>query len=215
MPKGQFFTSGQIEQRALAMIARYEQRYGEILSPPVPIERLIEHLLDLRIVWTTIPNEKDSMALGGLAPSTQTIVLNEAHLDLLDGTPGLENFTIAHEVGHWDLHFDQVVAEGQTVLPGFEHPLEVICRAGDGSWDEINADRYASYLLMPKKLILRAVKSKNITNWKTLYGLRDDFKVSISALTNRLKGLNRLHIDSDGNLYSSKEQYCGQASLWR
>lgn len=213
MSREKFFTKRQIEERALTMLARYSQQYEEVGSPPVPLDHIVEHLLDLKIVWAGLPADGDAVALGGLAPKARTIVLNETNLAMFEKTIGLENFTIAHEIGHWDLHFDEN-ATPNLVLPDFEYPLEFICRSGDKSWDEKNADRYASYLLMPKKLILSAVKSRALTTWPTLYALRDLFKVSISALTIRLQELNLLYVDSEGNLYPSKQAYEGQTSLW-
>lgn len=101
-----FYSRKQIESRAEEKLGLYQQRFGVLASPPVPLDQLIENVFDLRISWETIKAEKGETILGALRPEKRQIVLNEAHLKLFEEKPGLERSTKGHELGHWDLFTD-------------------------------------------------------------------------------------------------------------
>jgi hypothetical protein len=109
----------QVEDRAAKRLSEYETRFGSISSPPVPLELIIERLFDLNICWESIPDRPGAEILGALRPSERMIVLNELHVNTLQSKPGLERFTLAHELGHWDLYVDQAALFHPTI-PGFE-----------------------------------------------------------------------------------------------
>lgn len=101
-----FLTNSQVEARAEMQIAKYEARFGLISTPPVPMERVVEEVFDLRILWEPIEGAGALSPLAGLRPAERQIVINETRREALETTPGLLGFTLGHELGHWDLHVD-------------------------------------------------------------------------------------------------------------
>lgn len=69
--------------------------------------------------------------------------------------------------------------------------------------EEIQADLFAGCLLMPRPMLARAVKQLNmrgVIQLHHIYGLAECLKVSISALSVRLKQLRLLRIGPDGSV---------------
>lgn len=114
-----FISNAQAEERAEERVAEYERRFGQIQEPPVPIERMLDHVFNLGILWEVIETESGLNPLAGIRPRDRLIVLNEGRRDLFDKNPGLLHFTYGHEVGHWDLHVDQATLDHPS-FEGFE-----------------------------------------------------------------------------------------------
>ena len=57
MMPNKFLADAEIERRADRLLGRYEVRYGPISGPPIPVERILEDVLDLSILWDTILEE--------------------------------------------------------------------------------------------------------------------------------------------------------------
>lgn len=114
-----FLRNKDVEERAEERILEYERAHGAIAKPPVPIERLIEKVFKLRILWEPISTEHQLSPLAGIQPRERLIVINEDHRELFTEKPGLLNFTYGHELGHWDLHIDQAELDHPT-FEGFE-----------------------------------------------------------------------------------------------
>ncbi len=72
-------------------------------TAPVPVDHLLEHVLQLRISWERIEEKPDERILACLRPEAREVVLNEIHLDLFLEKPGLERFSKGHEAGHADV----------------------------------------------------------------------------------------------------------------
>jgi hypothetical protein len=182
-------TSRQIERRADALLDACAAT-GRSIGPPVPVEWIAEHLLDLRILWDGLPVDRETPVLGGLDPIRGEIVLNEAESRRFQSFPGLEVFTLAHEIGHWVLHVP-VVRRRQLLLPGMERVRDAACGAGHGpaARREQQADRFAAYLLMPARLLLSKCERLDLSRFPARYRLRDEFGVSITAMNLRLKEL--------------------------
>ena len=85
-------------------------------------------------------------------------------------------------------------------------------RASDADRRELQAERFAAFLLLPKHLLVPAIEGVDLLQWATLYRLRDAFHVSISALTFRLQGLGLIYV-KDKTLYPSKAAAIGQLPL--
>jgi hypothetical protein len=156
----------------------------------VPVEWIAEHLLDLRILWDALPADREAPVLGGLDPVRAEIVLNEAEARRFAAFPGLEVFTLAHEIGHWVLHVP-AARRRQLLLPGMERMRDSTCASGSSAVArrEQQADRFAAYLLMPARLLLSRCERLDLTRVPARYKLRDDFGVSITAMNLRLKEL--------------------------
>jgi Zn-dependent peptidase ImmA (M78 family) len=101
----------------------------------------------------------------------------------------------------------------QLGFPGLISTEQYLCRSNGGDSREIQAERYAAYLLMPRKLILQEIDGLDLTRWPNLYKLRDAFKVSITAMTKRLTALGLIAI-SGKTIYRSSEEAHGGMHLF-
>ena len=86
------------------------------------MERILEDVLDLRILWNSIPEPPGQSILAALEPATKTVVFNESSRALIDETQGLYNTVLAHEAGHWEAHVDHGQL-AQRSLPDFDGSL--------------------------------------------------------------------------------------------
>lgn len=209
-------TDAHIEERAFDLLNIGQEAWGAPVTPPIPVERIAEDLLDLRILWDDLPEALGESVIAALEPARRTIVFNEARQALLEETPWLYHTVLAHEIGHWVLHVAPATP-GQEALPGLAPPDGcVYLGSGPGSSPhETEANRYMGYLLMPHAAIIAEVQQADLTDWPTLYRLRDHFQVTITALRIRLERLGLLYVASDGQLYPSLQEYRGQLRLHR
>lgn len=105
----------QIENRAYSRLRQLRQRGIWDGKPPVPVEFVVEHILDLHLRWEVIDEDPEESIFACLRPETGEIVLNEAHRNRFSEQPGFERFSIAHEAGHADV-FGAVREAGQMGL---------------------------------------------------------------------------------------------------
>jgi hypothetical protein len=215
---GQFFSPQQIEYTTVNLLREYTREYSWASdTPPVPVERIAEDLLDLRILWEPIPEKEGQVILAKLVARKQQVIFNESRQDLFDEIEFLYNTTIAHEIGHWILHIERGNWGRQQTLFEIEEPEYIVYRSSGssrGSWDEKNAHRFMGCLSMPHQLLTKIATQTPVSNFSELYSLRNQFKVTVSALTIRLADLNIAYIDADGRFYPSREAFQGQANLW-
>ena len=122
MTTTKFLSDAQLEDMAAGLLGRYESLFGAVTSPPVPVERILEDVLDLRILWNSIPEPPGQSILAALEPATKTVVFNESSRALIDETQGLYNTVLAHEAGHWEAHVDHGQL-AQRSLPDFDGSL--------------------------------------------------------------------------------------------
>lgn len=181
----------------------------------VDIDYIIEFVYDLEIIWENIDNlDTKGIILAAIKPSEKIIIMNESKKDLFKEKMGTMNFSKAHELGHWVLHVTEQKSYEQM---SFLHTEVFQCRnMVKRHPKEVQADMFAASLLMPKEIITVAVnelKSKDFVTFPELYKMADDFEVSISALTNRIKGLGLLYIENK-KIYLPEEEVNGQLKLF-
>lgn len=184
MVANRFLSDAELERLANRLLARYEERYGPIACPPVPVESILEDVLDLSILWDTVPEKPGRSILAGLDPNNRTVVFNETRLTLIEETPGLYNTVLAHEAGHWEVHVDPALLD-QAPLPDFEREFGCLYRQSGPGGDprEREAHQFMGFLLLPSHLLEEAVREVDLLSWPNLYALRDLFQVTITALT--------------------------------
>ena len=209
-----FISDAQLEDRADKLLDRYERRHQAVSSPPVPVERILEDVLDLGILWDAVSEPPGHSILAVLDSSSRTVLLNETRRSVITGTPGLYQTILAHEAGHWEVHVDHGLLEQQP-LPQFDRNINCVYRrSGPGQeLREVQAHRFMGFLLMPSSLLSEAVRDVDLLSWPILYRLRDLFQVTISALKIRLERLNLLYVAHDGRIYRSRQEYEGQLPL--
>ena len=239
-----FLRNEAIEEVTASRIRRYEAMTGETVAFPVPIEKVVEHVLGLDFDWDEIEEERGEQILGGLNVASKKTVLNTKHLPLFEANPGLERSTIGHEAGHWDIDIDraqlahptlQGIDLGPHVVHRHSQKSDLLIKVLDRAMKDERAyrlykkltagqdapevrsavDRYQSALLMPEWLIREAQGRYDFTRWDDLYELKDQAQVSISNLVVRLQRLGLIYIpEGTKTIYRSKDEYRGQGRLF-
>ena len=141
----------ELEENSNKLLDKYSEISICKITPPVPIEKLAEDLFSVKI-------EKDRMEsgiAGKLYVKDKVIVLNVK--DILER----QRFTIAHEVGHLFLHEKNSKVKS------------IVCRKNDNSRIEKEANCFAAYILMPKRLIYDQVimNSQEMIDLKWISGI--------------------------------------------
>ena len=185
------FSNDVLEHKALDLICRYARKRNWPPSLPIPLESLIDHVLDLCIEYDKLDEPLDTKIWGCIEPKRRTITLNENHTDSFNKYPGLERFTLGHEVGHWIMHVNESdLCQGSL----FDSSQEVIvCRDGDDSVQEQVANRFSAFLLMPKDLMLAEIPHHDVTSCDGFRAFAEKIKVSYTALHLRLNKLGVKH----------------------
>lgn len=162
----------EIAGRAGDLIAGYEAMTGRSVSPPIPVEDMVERFLGLAMGYENLDAILDmDDVLGATYVAARRISINEKLLE--DGNEGRLIFTCAHEVGHWVLHRHLVEEAGRLNRAG----ETIVCRAKSARKPiEWQADYFASCLLMPENEILHAFSrlfpagTLELNNVKSVFG---------------------------------------------
>lgn len=144
----------EIERKATDLL--FEFGKGNLPGPLIPVQTIVEEYLGLSLfIGSPADIGQTDDVLGAIFFEDNEVFLNEKLLHM----EGRFNFTLAHETGHDQMHRG-VVDPVDYLRPLFGHPRRfpgVICRDGDRSILEWQADVYASCLLMPRTLLHNAV----------------------------------------------------------
>lgn len=204
----EFIPDARIERRAIQMLINFQNRFGVIDAPPVPIDRIAEKHLDLRFDWDEIDDLPEGRVLGYIDPATKRICMNTRWRSQFDEFIGPEAFTKAHEVGHWDLHVFQG-GEKQLALPfvSAPEPQRYMCTQSSTNPREYQANRYAAYLLMPYSLLAPFIAGLDLTDWSIVKRLAERFGVSGTAMRIRLESMKLIYTAPDGRFFRSEQEY--------
>jgi Zn-dependent peptidase ImmA (M78 family) len=166
--------------RADAVAAELLRAAG-VVDPPVDVEWLARQQ-GARV----IPEELDSEVSGVLyrEPDNVIIAVNRHH------AATRRRFTVAHELGHLLLH------QGRPVIVDHVVRARINLRDHRSSLaterEEIEANRFAAYLLMPPKFVhdeLEAALRRGLDEHATIERLARRFGVSAQAMEFRLTNL--------------------------
>jgi Zn-dependent peptidase ImmA (M78 family) len=151
-----------------------------LYSAPVNISKLIRKEGVLRIEDEF---SEDFLGAAFIEGDQKTIVINRRQ--------GIKRkrFTLAHEQAHLVLHGDRAVnidKEFSTTFFRSEHSIK------NSDWREVEANRFAAVLLMPRELLEQEVRGLNDLTDGEIHLLSEKFKVSIMTMTIRLKSLGYL-----------------------
>lgn len=153
----------EIERQAEKFLKEYQERYSIKLQAPVDISNIMDCMCDFHIICENLQEKYGDDVLGAIIfdDEERTIIVDS----LLDPDKnskmlGRYNFTVAHEAGHWILHStskrNKDIKQNKNKLP---KKYSVLCRSGKYKKRpliEKEADCFAGYILMPKKLIVEA-----------------------------------------------------------
>lgn len=150
----------------------------KISRSPIPVEALARSL-GVRVSYS--PFEGDISGMVFRDEDHVIIGVNSLH------HPNRQRFTIAHEIGHMLLHKGIEVHVDRAFRINLRN--DVSSQAVDP--EEIEANRFAAELLMPKHMLIRDLKGRAIDfeNEDDLRRLASKYRVSIQALTFRLINL--------------------------
>ena len=164
------------EQTAIALLVELD-----ISKAPIPIERIAKHL-GAQIRYSPFDDEISGMI--HIRDGQPIIGVNSLH------HPHRQRFSIAHELGHLQLHRNVVVA-GVHV----DKEIPVLMRDAKASFGtdkiEIEANRFAAELLMPRSLLEQTLTERtlDINDEKSIEVIAQRFKVSKQAMSHRINAL--------------------------
>ena len=202
--QARFIPKEEIEAKAIKVLRFVQTQRKRSLKWPIDPGHIAEYLgLDMDCGYISPDDDGEIAAM--IIPTERKIIMNERSLEL---PPGFEESSIAHEIGHWELHIDKYAIsnlqkQGNSQLEASVEPF--LCRSSyTQNKIEWQAQYFASCFLMPKFKLQEVLRGRYLTNWKHLYAMKDEFGVTISNLTNRLQGLGWIDIPK-----GSKQIYLG------
>lgn len=160
-----FLSKHTIEFDALWLLRVYGERHGDVLQPPVPVDKILETFLRLSFSIMDLEAELGAPDIDGALWLDRKEVGVDRKLDP-DAHPNMEgrlNFTIAHEIGHWQLHRRYYLpdeTDGFPLGPAAINQPALVCRSNDRSRIEWQANYFASSLLMPRAMVREAWRAK-------------------------------------------------------
>ena len=173
-----------------------------IIAPPISSERIADLYYDLSFDKRNLDKySNNGIVWAAIDIKHKVICFNSSKMDELDNNLGLKNFTIAHEVGHWALHRNEILDK----LPDFDSEV-IICR-GENVYDERErqANYFAANLLMPEDFVKTAFEDvSQVFYYGTLCDLAEQFNVSKQAMKIRLEELHLAYTKDMITFYRSK-----------
>lgn len=161
-------------ERARALLARLQ-----ISGTPTPLET-IARKVGAQIRFSPLDEELSGMIF--VKEGVPIIGVNSLH------HPNRQRFTIAHELGHFELHRDMITSAVH-VDKNFPGLMRDTVSATGTELIEIQANQFAAELLMPKDLLDSALAGKefDIDDEKPIEDLAKKFRVSKQALMYRIR----------------------------
>ena len=196
-----YYSQEQCESRACWMLIRFQRQLGTHLALPVDVDLLGELTCGLTWDWADIDEPEGTTIWARLVPSARRVDLNERRAATLNRVQGLDRFTRAHEIGHWDLHATQPNPQQLSLLEAEPAPEVTFCRGRDESWPERQADWYAAALLMPPDLFPAAARRFDLTRWDDMREMKKLCNVSWQALSIRLETFAIPYVDHTGAMH--------------
>lgn len=153
-----FMSVKDIERAADSLLVEYSRVRGQPLAGPVDVDFIIEHVLQLDLAVIDLKRLLENPQVLGMTSVEDRLICVDQTLEAI---PGRFAFTLAHEVGHWQLH--RHILEGrqreETLFDLERLPsLEPVVGHGKKPPVESQADQFAACLLMPARLVREAVR---------------------------------------------------------
>ncbi len=199
----------------MELLGLYAGRYGMDDSAAIPVDMVVESALGLTLELDDLSKRLGAQdILGATWIQSKTVVIDQS-LEPSEN-PAMEgrfNFTLAHEAGHWVMHAHQIAdIPEQATLFDISTAPSIVCRSSQRKDSmEWQADRFASYLLMPEDRIrsywreirgrldqylafeeIEAIKAESeypIPVTQVAKDMAEHFRVSGQAMQIRLEGL--------------------------
>lgn len=147
-----FLKHAELDHAATELLRRYSDWKKAPVRPPIDVDEIVEGLLGLDLEVVDLQQVlKMNDVLGATWLEAGRVCIDES----LEGKEGRFAFTVAHEVGHWQLHrpiieMDKVTLPLFAAKPGEKPAPAIVCRAQSRKQPaEWQADQFAARLLMP------------------------------------------------------------------
>lgn len=156
----------EFEDEATLLLAEYASEHGAVATPPIPIDDIIEEHLKIAIEIRDLRAEyPEGNVLGAIYFKEKLIIVDQSLVpEEFPSMRGRYRFTLAHELGHWRLHrhlYLRRAGEQSLFAETPTRPSHVL-RSGDSDPKEVQANRFAACLLMPREMVKRC--------WHELHG---------------------------------------------
>jgi Zn-dependent peptidase ImmA (M78 family) len=219
--KKKFIPADEIEAEAVKLLYEYGNTYSPAIEPPIPIDEICESYLGMRLEFDDLCKKYGNNVLAVTYILSNHVIIDATlDPDIHPNQEGRYYFTLAHEIGHIVLHKGEAIAVSDTPDMFGNVPPPVVCRSSNKDRYEIQADLFASYLLMPSNMIRsfwnkagfsgRVNVYEELQNKLQQFGPATDemepisdyskemsktFHVSMRAMQIRLKELNLLDVE--------------------
>ena len=151
-------TDSDIETRAAEFRDAAIQALDYKGTASVPVEQIAEIYLGYEFEFVEDDDALPGDVIGGIDFDSKTIIINAAIEDHI----GRYSFTIAHEIAHHVLH--------RNIFLKAQSDQSIMCRGGvKRPIEEVQADRFAEALLMPRDVVCGGFKS---VRWRRSYSRR-------------------------------------------
>lgn len=148
------------DDEAAVLLAEYANARGQVSDPPVPIDDIVEEHFGIVIEYRDLQVEfPEGDVQGAIYVNSKKIVVD--HRLVPEDNPsmlGRYRFTLAHELAHWRLHRHLYLRrdnEPALIKSGDARPDHVM-RSRSSDFKEVQANRLAACILMPREMIKRA-----------------------------------------------------------
>jgi Zn-dependent peptidase ImmA (M78 family) len=171
----------QLRRREIERLAEDLRKRHGFTSAPVPVEKIAE--LEAIEVIRVSAGWNESGFLLRERDSRPVIGINRKN------SPKRQRFTLAHELGHWQLHRGKPLIVDHSVM--INKRDDVSSQATEP--EEIQANQFAAALLMPESLVRNSAVSGGFRSRDDLIArLATEFDVSTDSMTWRLVNLGIL-----------------------
>jgi hypothetical protein len=152
MSVDQYFTMSKLEQEAEAMLRLCGRSSESLSNAPIPADEILEFDLGLTLDFGDLQTPGKRGALASLHIESKQVFVDE-RLDpcLYPKNKGRFNFTIAHEIGHWQLHRGQRDKSNGPLTTIDE--FNTVCAEQENRRLEWEANYFAACLLMPRTMV--------------------------------------------------------------
>ena len=155
-----FLRSRELDHFADELLGKYAKKTGKPITAPVPVEAILENYLGLTMEFKDLEKLLGQPGILGATWIDKGLVRFDESLQ--DGS-GRFHFTVAHEIGHWQMHRPLMIVEREmpvlfNLVDDGDPPPNIVCRTSSREPMEWQADQFAARLLMPRTLMLEAFK---------------------------------------------------------
>lgn len=235
-----------LEDFAYAQLRDYDKDYFKT-PHALDVDDFVENYLHRKIVYYKLSLDKSVLGLTAISDGKIPVVNSSNQLDVRmfpKGTMCIDleacesearaNFTIVHEAGHsqFDMNVNPAVLDHGSVIQDtylmIGGTLLKVKARTPKDWMEHHADKYATFVLMPKKFVVRLFREKHkeyfghkrrLTKhhpkrtWLMIASIAELLKVSKKAMAYRLKDLGLISEEIFLSLELGKTKKGGDESM--